>query len=477
MSTQRVYEGSPRVGRPVRIAYVVLEPYRSASRALRQVATLQGAGYEARVFSLAQRHRGGGFTAERGIPVVRLQPGRRRGEHIRGRWGGGARPAAIWGFWRQSSAAVVEWQPDVVHCQGGGALPGAAQAAAELGVPLVYDSAELWRGRRGVGRAAVERRFIRRAARVVAASDAAADWLQQRYALDEPVIVVRNTISAPAAARSAPGLRELAGAAEGRLIVHAGPVTRGQGLAVAVDALAGLPDDNVLVVLGPTDPLQVRWVRRQLSRSGVAGRVRFCPANRTDRVIELARQADLGLVGLEPSCLAHRLALPSELFVAIQAGLPIVATDLPDIAAVLRRYGCGLTFRPGDAVDLVRAASTVFAEGEVCRAGAATAARELSWERERYRLIEMYTGLAGLSHLQDEGHRPVVHQLDGHVRAEPPGLHVGAAAPKGGHDVVHQRLGDRSGGGRAPTRPAPLAGFGIKRELADDQQRRSDVGR
>jgi glycogen(starch) synthase len=476
MSTQRVYEGSPRVGPPVRIAYVVLDPYRTASRALRQVATLQGAGYEARVFSLAQRHRGGGFTAERGIPVVRLQPGRQRGRHIRGRWGGGSRPVAVWRFWGQSSAAVVEWQPDVIHCQGGGALPGAAQAAAELDVPLIYDSAELWRGRRGAGRAAVERRFIRRAARVVAASDAAADWLQQRYALTEPVMVVRNSVAPRAAFRSAPGLRELAGAEVGRLIVHTGPVTRGQGLTVAVDALRDLPDDVLLVVLGPTDPLKVRWLRRRISGDGVAGRVRFVAADRTDRIIELAAQADLAVIGLEPSCLAHRLALPSELFMAVQAGLPVVASDLPDIAAMVRRYGCGLTFRPGDAAALVRAATSMFAEEEAARAGAAIAARELSWERERYRLLELYTGLAGLSHLQDERHRPVVHQLDGHVGAEPPSLHVSAASPKGGHDLVHQRLGDRSGGSRSPARPAPLAGVGVQRELADDQQRRPDIG-
>jgi glycosyltransferase involved in cell wall biosynthesis len=389
----------------------VLDPYRSASRALRQATTLQAAGYEVRVFSLAHRHRGGGLAAERDVPVLRLQPGPRRGQHVRGRWGNRQRPLAVWKFWSLSSAAVVAWEPDLVHCQGDGALPGAADAAAKLDVPLVYDSAELWRGRKGVGKAVVERRYIRRAARVVAASDAAADWLQERYALGEPVAVVRNTVRAlPATSRPAPRLRELIGLmgrADGRIIVHTGPVTRSDGLPAAVEALRSLPDD-VLAVVGLTDPAQVRWLRRRMSRSGVTDRVRFVHASRPERVIELAAQADFAFVGLEPTCLAHRLALPGELFVAIQAGLPVAASDLPDIAAVLDRYNCGLTFRPGDPADVVRALSSLRTDEALRHAGVALAAAELSWDRERYRLLEMYTALAGLSHLQHQRDRSVV---------------------------------------------------------------------
>jgi glycosyltransferase involved in cell wall biosynthesis len=253
--------------------------------------------------------------------------------------------------------------------------------------------------------------YIRRAARVVAASDAAAGWLRERYALGEPVAVVRNTVGAlPATSRPAPRLRELIGLmgrADGRIIVHTGPVTRGDGLPAAVEALRSLPDD-VLAVVGLTDPAQVRWLRRRMSRSGVTDRVRFVHASRPERVIELAAQADFAFVGLEPTCLAHRLALPGELFVAIQAGLPVAASDLPDIAAVLDRYNCGLTFRPGDPADVVRALSSLRADEALRHAGVALAAAELSWDRERYRLLETYTALAGLSHLQHQRDRSVV---------------------------------------------------------------------
>ena len=41
--------------------------------------------------------------------------------------------------------------------------------------------------------------------------------------------------------------------------------------------------------------------------------------------------------------------------------------------------------------------------------------------------------------------------------------------------AAHQRLGDRPRRGRGPARPAPLAGVGVQRELADHEDRRTDV--
>ena len=81
------------------------------------------------------------------------------------------------------------------------------------------------------------------------------------------------------------------------------------------------------------------------------------------------------------------------------------------------------------------------------------------------------------SQLEQHRHRAVVDELDLHVRAEHAGLHVRAEPAQRVGEGRDQRLGDGTRRGRVPRRPSTLGGIGVERELADDQDRRTDVAR
>ena len=52
-------------------------------------------------------------------------------------------------------------------------------------------------------------------------------------------------------------------------------------------------------------------------------------------VVSYAAGGDVGLCLTQPSCLSHKLSLPNKAFEYVQAGLPFLFTDLPEIARLL----------------------------------------------------------------------------------------------------------------------------------------------
>lgn len=316
-------------------------------------------------------------------------------------------PSVLMNFWKASALAAVEWRPDVVHAHDLNTLPAAARVARRLGARLVYDSHELWRHRnrhgelRPVGRmvdAVMERSLVRRADAVITVSPSIADWMARHYRLARRPWVVRNIPSRRGQDCRPPetSLRALPDLGDKRLLLYTGRITGARGLEEAVEALPLLPDDVVLVMLGYGDATFLGGLLERVEALGVQERVRVVPAVEPDQVATVAAEADVALVAIQPNCLSYRFSLPNKLFEAVQAGLPVAATDLPDIGALVREHGLGTLFAPSDPRALAAAVLEVMANGSRMRAAVRTAGLELCWERERERLLELYRELVVL---------------------------------------------------------------------------------
>ncbi len=90
----------------------------------------------------------------------------------------------------------------------------------------------------------------------------------------------------------------------------------------------------------------------------------------------------------------HRYALPNKLFHAVRVGVPVVATDVDELARTVRAHGLGELYRPGDPDDLLRAISAAMARYGELKANVAAARGELSWATDAARLVGLYERLA-----------------------------------------------------------------------------------
>jgi hypothetical protein len=70
-----------------------------------------------------------------------------------------------------------------------------------------------------------------------------------------------------------------------------------------------------------------------------------------------------------------------------------VTADLPELRGVVKRYGLGSLFRPGDPADLTRAVREVVSDFRAFCEAVTNAKPELTWPRDEAVLLEVYAGL------------------------------------------------------------------------------------
>jgi colanic acid biosynthesis glycosyl transferase WcaI len=149
------------------------------------------------------------------------------------------------------------------------------------------------------------------------------------------------------------------GLADAFVVMHSGNIGLSQGLEVVVEAAAHLRDvpDIQFVFVGdgvkrPALEAQARALSLQ--------NVRFLPYQPKERLSESFASADVFVVSLKPGLAGY--IVPSKLYGILAAGRPYVAAveDACEVAAISRKYDCGLAVEPGDAKGLAQRILTLY---------------------------------------------------------------------------------------------------------------------
>lgn len=280
--------------------------------------------------------------------------------------------------------ATEHGRPGVVHAHDFTALPVGSRLAQEWRVPLVYDSHEYWVGRPVEGRPApllrrrearLESRLGAGAAAVITVGDGVARALRRDHPDWPEITVVRNTFPE----RHQP----LVPASPPTAFVYAGRLAADRELEVVAAASDDL--DLPVVIRGPADE---HWLGR-FDRHACEVRPPV-PVTEVDRELCAAGAA---LITHSDRWENHRLALPNKVFHAVSLGVPVVATDVGELAAIVREHGLGTLYRPGDARDLVRACRQLVDEHERYLHQVAAARASLTWAGDAARLVGLYGAL------------------------------------------------------------------------------------
>jgi glycosyltransferase involved in cell wall biosynthesis len=205
--------------------------------------------------------------------------------------------------------------------------------------------------------------------------------------------VVRNV---SALTRQGPGgLRPALGLGPDEpLVLHQGAPAPERGCEDLVRATARL-DGVTTVFLGDAEAGYRRELEAIIARERVGDRVVLLPSVALDELLSYTAEASVGVTLLRDTCENHRLALPNKLFEYIAAGVPVVASALPETERLIGRYGVGWCV-PEDDDALAQGLSLALAgcdDPELAERLRAAAA-ELCWPVERRRLIDLYRALS-----------------------------------------------------------------------------------
>jgi glycosyltransferase involved in cell wall biosynthesis len=162
-----------------------------------------------------------------------------------------------------------------------------------------------------------------------------------------------------------------------------------------VSALGHLPGVHVLF-LGDGDPGYNERLSRRARESGVHARVHFHDSVPLERLLGYTAEADVGVSLLGGDCENHRLALPNKVFEYVAAGVPVLASALPELDRVIREYGIGWTVDSSDPADIARGLAEALRRRDDPELGSnlERAARRLNWGEERAILESAYARLA-----------------------------------------------------------------------------------
>jgi glycosyltransferase involved in cell wall biosynthesis len=297
--------------------------------------------------------------------------------------------------------AVRALRPDAVHAHDAAMLAPGWVGAGLTGAHLVYDTHELatgvaYRSRPWAAMVSLlERLFIGRCAAVITVSDGIARRLQTLYELRRTPAVVRN-VPELGEGRAGEGLRDRLGIGDAALILHQGALAPGRGCETLVSAMADVPDAH-LVFLGTPWPGYEGVVEALAEQLGLRDRVHFAPAVPPSELLAHTREADVGVALLEDTCENHRLALPNKVFEYVAAGVPVVASRLPELQRLVERHEIGWTASPGEPAEIaarLRTALAARSNGGV-HERVRVAAGALQWGTERDALLTVYCELPG----------------------------------------------------------------------------------
>lgn len=359
------------------------------SRVRREASALARAGHQVCVIELAP------------VPAGAALDGFRRHSCLPPPWMRRRLPFRLYrvAFLVSFVVAAVRSAPDVVHAHDAAMLLPGIVASRLTGARLVYDSHELatgvpyrerfWTWQVG----ALERAIVPRCSAVITVSEGIAIRLRDRLGLARLPTVLRNVSSLSSAGDG--GLRRRLGIdTEAPLVLHQGAPAAGRGCDVLLEAVALMPGVQ-LVFLGDSEASDGAWLSSEIARRGLSDRVRTVPSVPLGELLANTAEADVGVTLLQDTCENHRLALPNKLFEYIAAGVPVLASALPEMRALVDGYGVGWCVAPDDP-DAVAAALTRALRARhdaALRDRLRRAAAELSWPREQARLLDLYERL------------------------------------------------------------------------------------
>lgn len=149
------------------------------------------------------------------------------------------------------------------------------------------------------------------------------------------------------------------------------------------EALAAIErtEGVMLLVIGGGD--RYEEMKEQAKALIEKDRARFLPRMPYEKMMQYTRNADIGLSLDQPISENYRLSTPNKLFDYIQAGIPVLASDLPEVSRVIREYQVGELSDPQDPDRIAQRIQSMKEDPETLeeyRKNAREAARTLNWE-------------------------------------------------------------------------------------------------
>ncbi len=262
-------------------------------------------------------------------------------------------------------------------------LPANFLASKIFHRPLLYDSHEYFtevpelvnRKRVQAVWLQIERFIFPKLKHAITVCDSIAEIYRDKYQV--PVSVVRNL---PMQKKEDSVSRSYN--LDSKVVLYQGALNYGRGLELLIEAIA-LSSNLECWIVGSGDLEDA--LKNKVREKGLENRIRFLGQVPLEALSSITRQAALGVSLEENIGLNYYFALPNKLFDYIQAGIPVLCSDLPEMTKIVSEWKVGWTLKDRSPENLAKQLESILQDPserlqkhEAC----IEAAKELVWENE-----------------------------------------------------------------------------------------------
>lgn len=281
---------------------------------------------------------------------------------------------------------------DIILANDLDTMPACYLAAVLRKKKLVFDSHELFSevpelmNRRRVRKVwqMLENYYVKRVRLGFTVSNSIAQFYQNKYGVEMEVI--RNV----AAYRHRHEVVEKVRPNEVKVIIYQGVLNLGRGLELLIRSMVHLPGVQLWIIgTGDIDD-KLKDLSAQMN---ITDRVEFKGRVSIYDLWKYTSQADVGVSLEEDLGLNYQFSLPNKLFDYIQARIPVVVSDLPEMSLVVSSYAIGRVLYQRTPEALAVILHEMLEESgktDMYRSGLELAANELCWEMEEIKLIKIF---------------------------------------------------------------------------------------
>lgn len=268
-------------------------------------------------------------------------------------------------------------------------LPAAFLVSRIKRLPLLYDSHELFTevpeltDRPTIQKIwlAIEKMLLPHLPEMLTVNYSIAAIFEQKYQLKVGVVrnVPQRIQQLEALDKNKLGLRE----DQYMLIIQGSGLNVQRGIEEAVLAMEWI-SNAVLFIVGDGDVLPA--VKKMVQENKLTAKVRFIARLPYTELLRYTAAADLGLALDKPLSLNYQLALPNKVFDYIQAGTPILASELIEIKTLILKYDIGKVIIEVKPEKIAEAINALLSDAERLRQlklNCLNAAEIEHWENDR----------------------------------------------------------------------------------------------
>jgi glycosyltransferase involved in cell wall biosynthesis len=284
---------------------------------------------------------------------------------------------------------VIKCYPTIIHCNDFLMLPISVLGKLFTGAKIVYDAHELESDRNGLS--ANKGKVILFAEKIlwcfvdglIVVSPSIARWYSDNVGAKKTTIVLNSPVLNKNIPSDSDYLRDKYNIPkEAKIFIYVGLLMRGRGIELVLDAFKH-NDMSHVVFLGYgelSDSLNT------LSREVINVHVHEAVAHHD--VVSVVQSADVGLCLIQNVSLSDYYCLPNKLFEYIFSGIPVLASNFPDISDLVKRCGVGVCVD----LDVTSISDGIcqFENDEVDFIADDAQLEEFSWSRQEKELMKLY---------------------------------------------------------------------------------------